>query len=123
MNHTATTKYLALDVHQATSKCTARAAAGRVLERGVVETSARELVALVCRVGPKLRLTFEEGTQAQWLHDLLAPHVARLVVCDPRANRGKLANESARSDAGHLSELLHVGSLRSVIHGGASRAA
>ena len=29
-------------------------------------------------------LTFEEGTSAAWLHDLLKPHVSQLVVCDPR---------------------------------------
>jgi len=33
-----------------------------------------------------LSLTFEEGTSAAWLHDLLKPHVSRLVVCDPRKN-------------------------------------
>jgi hypothetical protein len=65
MDHTATRKYLALDVHQATSTFTFRAAAGRVLERGVVETSAHQLVALLRRLGPNLHLIFEEGTQAQ----------------------------------------------------------
>ena len=33
-----------------------------------------------------LSLTFEEGTSAAWLHDLLKLHVSRLVVCDPRKN-------------------------------------
>ena len=38
-------------------------------------------------------MTFEEGTSAAWLYDLLRPHVAWLVVCNPRKNarlkRGK----------------------------------
>ena len=29
-------------------------------------------------------LTFEEGTSAAWLHDLLKAHVSRLIVGDPR---------------------------------------
>jgi hypothetical protein len=33
-----------------------------------------------------LHLTFEEGTWAAWLYDLLKPHVTKLVVCDPRRN-------------------------------------
>jgi hypothetical protein len=28
-----------------------------------------------------LSVTFEEGTSTAWLHDLLKPHVSRLVVC------------------------------------------
>jgi hypothetical protein len=31
-------------------------------------------------------VTFEEGTCAAWLHDLLKPHVTKVVVCDPRKN-------------------------------------
>jgi hypothetical protein len=33
-----------------------------------------------------LHVTLEEGTCAAWLHDLLKPHVASVVACDPRKN-------------------------------------
>jgi hypothetical protein len=33
-----------------------------------------------------LSVTFEEGTWAAWLYDLLKPHVTKLLVCDPRKN-------------------------------------
>ena len=33
-----------------------------------------------------LSVTFEEGTWTAWLYDLLKPHVAHLVVCNPRKN-------------------------------------
>lgn len=114
---TATTKYLALDVHQATCSFTLRAAGGRILERGVVETTARELVALLRRLGRNLHVTFEEGTQAQWLHDLLVPHCDRLLVCNPRGNRDKVGNKTDRVDADKLSDLLRLGSLKPVYHG------
>jgi len=41
-------------------------------------------------------VTFEEGTSAAWLHDLLKPHVSRLVVCDPRKNA--LLKDGSKSD-------------------------
>jgi hypothetical protein len=31
-------------------------------------------------------VTFEEGTSAAWLYDLLKPRVMKLLVCDPRKN-------------------------------------
>jgi hypothetical protein len=37
----------------------------------------------------ELQVTFEEGTWATWLYDLLKPHVGKLVVCDPRKNSRK----------------------------------
>jgi transposase len=113
--HMATTKYLALDVHQATCAVTVRHAQGRILERGIVKTNARELVALLRRLGPNVHVTFEEGTQAEWLHDLLSPHCAKLIVCNPRENRSK-RNKSDRVDADQLSELLRLGSLKPVFH-------
>lgn len=113
----ATTKYLALDVHQATCTYTVRSDKGRILARGVVETVARDLVALVRRFGPNVHVTFEEGTQAQWLHDLLAPHCASLTVCNPRGTRDKLANKTDRVDSDHLSDLLRLGGLKPVYHG------
>jgi transposase len=52
-------------------------------------------------------VTFEEGTSAAWLHDLLKPHVSHLVVCDPRKNALlKDGSKSDRIDARKLAELL-----------------
>jgi transposase len=63
-------------------------------------------------------VTFEEGTSAAWLHDLLQPHVTRLVVCDPRKNALlKEGSKSDRIDARKLAELLRGNQLTSVYHG------
>ena len=65
-----------------------------------------------------LSVTFEEGTSAAWLHDLLKPHVSHLVVCDPRRNALlKDGNKSDRIDAQKLAELLHANKLHAVYHG------
>ena len=65
-----------------------------------------------------MSVTFEEGTWAAWLYDLLKPHVAKLVVCNPRKNALlKDGNKSDRIDARKLAELLYRDYLKSVYHG------
>ena len=50
-----------------------------------------------------LEVTFEEGTSAAWLYDLLKPHVTKVVVCDPRKNASmKEGNRSDKIDARRL---------------------
>ena len=63
-------------------------------------------------------MTFEEGTWAAWLYDLLKPHVTELVACDPRKNAlMKEGNKSDKVDARKLADLLRGGYLRSIYHG------
>jgi transposase len=63
-------------------------------------------------------VTFEEGTSAAWLHDLLKPHVAHLVVCDPGKNALlKDGSKSDRIDARKLVDLLRLNKLNPVYHG------
>jgi len=44
-----------------------------------------------------VQVTFEEGTSAAWLYDLLKPHVTKLVVCDPQKNASMRAGNATRS--------------------------
>lgn len=67
-----------------------------------------------------VHVTFEEGTQAQWLHELLAPRVDRVVVCD-RRGQPRHGNKADQGDADQLSELLRRGGLRPVYHGDTHR--
>jgi transposase len=63
-------------------------------------------------------VTFEEGTCAAWLHDLLQPHVTSVLVCDPRKNALlKSGNKNDRIDARKLADLLRSGLLSPVYHG------
>jgi len=56
-----------------------------------------------------LRVTFEEETWAAWLHDLLKPRVAGVVVCNPRkAALLKDGSKVDRIDAHKLAELLYI---------------
>ena len=79
-------KYIGLDVHQATITVAVRDSAGKLVMEAILETKAETIVQFLRGVRGSLHATFEEGTWAAWLHDLLKPHVTRVVVCDPRKN-------------------------------------
>ena len=75
----------------------------------ILETKATTMVEFLKGLQGRLSVTFEEGTSAAWLHDLLKPHVSHLVVCDPRKNALlKDGSKSDRIDARKLAELLHA---------------
>jgi len=63
-----------------------------------------------------LSVSFEAGTCAAWLHDLLKSHVSHLVVCDPQKNA--LLKDGSKSDRieAPLAELLRGNQLRPVYH-------
>jgi transposase len=111
-----TTKYVALDVHQATTVSSVRDETGRVIARTVIPTEADALLAFVASMRGAVHVTFEEGTQAQWLSALLTPVVQRVVVCN-RRGEAATGHKSDRHDADDLSERLRLGQLRAVYHG------
>jgi len=116
-----TTKYVALDVRHATTVAAVRAETGRVIARGIVPTEAAALVEFFPGLRGTVHVAFEEGTQAQWLYELLAPLVDRVVVCDVRG-QSRHGNKGDQLDADQLAELLRRGGLRAVYHGSAHRA-
>src|SRR6266511_211992 len=67
-----TTKYVAFDVHQATTVASVREVSGRVIARSVLPTDSGALTEFVRGMRGARHVTFEEGTQAQWLYELLA---------------------------------------------------
>jgi transposase len=111
-------KYIGMDVHQATISVAVMDAQGKLVMECLLETKAATMVEFIRGLQGTLSLTFEEGTSAAWLHDLLKPHVSRLVVCDPRKNALlKDGNKSDRVDARKLAELLRTNQLKPVYHG------
>ena len=113
-------KYIGLDVHDATICVAVRDSAGKLLMEAILETKAETLLQFIHGLRGNLHVTFEEGTCAAWLHDLLKPHVTEVLVCDPRKNALlKSGNKNDRIDARKLAELLRTGLLSPVYHGGA----
>ena len=111
-------KYIAMDVHQATISVAVMDAAGKLVMESTIETKAATILDFIHGLRGSLWVTFEEGTSAAWLYDLLKPHVAKVMVCDPRKNALlKTGNKSDRIDARKLSDLLRTGLLSPVYHG------
>src|SRR5580765_4514901 len=96
-------KYIGLDVHkESISICV------RNLE-SVIETKANTILQFIDGLRGDLRVTFEEGTWAAWLYDLLKPRVSGVEVCNPRKNALlKDGSKSDRIDANKLSEQLYM---------------
>jgi hypothetical protein len=91
-------KYIGLDVHQATISATVLDSTGKLVMESILETKAETILQFILGLRGSLHVTFEEGTCAAWLHDLLKPHVTQVLVCDPRKNALlKVGNKSDRA--------------------------
>ena len=112
------TKYIGMDVHKDAIAVAVRNAAGKVVMESILETQAATILQFIRGLRGNLLVTFEEGTWAAWLYDLLKPHVSKVTVCNPRKNALlKSGNKGDRIDAQKLAELLRNGSLSAVYHG------
>jgi transposase len=110
--------YVGMDVHKATTIIVVLNAAGKQVMQQVVETKANTLICAIKAIAGTLHLTFEEGTHAAWLYDLLLPHVAKLLVCNAKhLPPHPSGNKSDFLDALRLANTLRLGSLKSVYHG------
>src|SRR5258708_18750614 len=112
------TKYIGMDVHKESISIAVMNAFGKIVMECVIETKASILLQFIHGLRGDLHVTFEEGTWAAWLYDLLKPHVTEVVVCNPR----KIAllkdgSKSDRIDARKLTEQLYLNKLQPVYHG------
>jgi transposase len=111
-------KYIGLDVHQATISAAVLDSRGKLVMESILETKAATILEFFAGLRGTLSVTFEEGTWAAWLYDLLKPHVAKLVVCNPRKNALlKQGNKSDKIDARKLADRLRLDDLKPVYHG------
>jgi transposase len=111
-------KYIGMDVHTESISIAVRNAAGKIVMESVIETKASMILQFIDGLRGDLRVTFEEGTWAAWLYDLLKPHVTEVLVCNPRKNALlKEGSKGDKIDARKLAELLRLNNLKPVYHG------
>jgi transposase len=111
-------KYVGMDVHKETISIAVLNSTGKLLMESIIETKASTILQFFAGLRGDLHVTFEEGTWAAWLYDLLKAHVSQIVVCNPRKNALlKDGNKSDRIDARKLAELLRLNYLKPVYHG------
>ncbi len=112
------TKYIGMDVHKESISIAVMNAAGKIVMECVIETKANMILQCIDGLHGDLHVTFEEGTSAAWLYDLLKPHVTELIVCDPRKNASmREDSQNDKIDARRLAELLRIDHLTPVYHG------
>ena len=100
-----------------TISATVLGSTGKLVMESILETKASAILQFIHGLRGSLQVTFEEGTCAAWLPDLLKPHVTGVLVCDPRRNALlKVGNKSDRIDSRKLAELLRSNLLRPVYH-------
>jgi hypothetical protein len=90
------TKYIGLDIHRESISIAVLNSVGKLVVESIIETKAATILQFMAGLRGSLHVTFEEGTWATWLYDLLKPHVTNLVVCNPRKNA--LLKEGNKSD-------------------------
>lgn len=110
--------YVGLDVRKASICIAVLNAAGKLVMESIIETSAATVLDFLKGVRGQVEVTFEEGTHAAWLYDVLKTTKARVIVCNPRKNRLLSdGNKSDKVDARKLAQLLRGGLLSPVYHG------
>src|ERR1700721_970656 len=111
-------KYIGMDVHKEAGVIAVLSSSGKLVMESIVETKASSILQFIHGLRSELHVTWEEGTWAAWLYDLLQPQVEQVLVCDPRRNALlKEGSKSDKVDARKLAELLRTGMLRAVYHG------
>ena len=111
-------QYIGMDVHKEATVIAVLNGNGKLVMESIVETKASNILQFIHGLRGELHVTWEEGTWAAWLYDLLLPQATQVLVCDPRHNAFlKEGNKSDKIDARKLADLLRTGMLRPVYHG------
>src|SRR3984885_14730585 len=111
-------KYIGMDVHKEAIVIAVLNGNGKQVMETIVETKASSILQFVHGLRGELHVTWEEGTWAAWLYDLLQSQVEEVLVCNPRRNALlKEGSKSDKVDARKLADLLRTGMLRPVYHG------
>jgi len=79
-------KYIGMDVHKEATVIAVQSYGGKLVMESIVETKTSSILQFMHGLRGELHVTWEEGTWAAWLYDLLKPHVHQVLVCDPRRN-------------------------------------
>jgi transposase len=106
-------RYFGLDAHPTTCTLAVMGPSGKRLKSMVVETNGAALVEAVRSIPGRVHLCLKDGAQSAWLHELLSPHVAELVVTVAPESKG--AKDDLR-DAWARAEELRTGSIRTRVY-------
>ena len=108
-------KFVGLDVHKETIAIVVIDEQGKTLVQSVVATDGETIRDFLKGLSGELHVTFEVGTQSNWLYRQIKPLVEKVSVCDPRHNNLLLiGNKADLIDAEKLAQLLRLGAIKEV---------
>lgn len=99
-------RYIGIDVHSESCTIAVLGPSGKKCGEQRVETNGRALLMCLHGIAGRKHVCFEEGTQSEWLVELLTPICAEVVVTQAPSNRG---NKSDSIDAWTCAELIRTG--------------
>ncbi|MHC4073445.1 MAG: IS110 family transposase [Planctomycetota bacterium] len=106
-------RYIGLDAHASSCTVAVVGPSGRRLQSQVLETNAQALINFLLTIPGNRHLCLEEGTLANWLYEVLSPHVQEMVITGTRKRRGP---KSDKMDAFGLAEKLRIGAVKTRIY-------
>ncbi len=112
-------RYIGIDVHAASCTVAIVDGKGKKLGCHVVETNGQALIECLRMTPGTKRVCLEEGTQSNWLHEIISPHVEDLVVTG--CNRETRGPKDDRRDAFGLAEMLRVGAVETRVFKGSGQ--
>src|SRR5688572_601537 len=98
-------RYIGLDAHSETCSLAIMDGKGKRLRLTVLETRAELLIDFLDKIPGTKRLLLEEGQLAEWLFEVLQPHVEQICVLQPKKHEGK---KSDADDAWWLAEQIRI---------------
>ncbi len=106
-------RYIGIDVHSKSSTVYVMSAAGKKVRQDVVETNGQALIGHLAQIPGQLHVCLEEGEWSAWLHEILEPRVAQLVV---EQSQKKTGAKSDAIDARDLAEHLRTGQIKTEVY-------
>ena len=94
-------RYIGLDVHKQSCVAAVMGPTGRRLRQQRMETNGKVIREFVSSVAGTRHVCLEEGTQSDWLYEVLEPIVDEIVVAVPEKPRGPKSDSAdawARAD-------------------------
>lgn len=86
-------RFIGLDAHGQSCTLCVMGPSGKRLAHHVVETNGKALVEKIRSIAGERHVCMEEGTQSEWLYEVLQPHAKRVVVTQPLERRGNKSDE------------------------------
>jgi transposase len=104
-------RFIGIDVHSSSCTVAVMGPTGRRLRSDVVDTHAKTLIQYLQGIAGDKHVCIEEGQQAEWLYEVLSPHVSEVAVMNVRG-MPKSEHKSDESDAFTRADDLRLGRIK-----------